>query len=216
MPRVCAMRCIAQTRLPSLHPHLPAPPERGEQQQPGGCQQVDLRRAGREIHPRRLLQRADVPPDHVDHLKDPAAGGEDAQRQRQGGDKDDCAHPPGQSRAGRRLRGKTPPRQCSNSAVARTPASQAAGSWRSTGRAEEKTIWEVLFFRSRLPISDQMASGHSQAMGSRYGFVTRERAAEDGDIQPGSDGPPPPAAAVEQQAQLGKQHPQEGVHLGQF
>ena len=102
-----------------------------------------------------------------------------------------------------------------NSAVARTPASQAAGSWRSTGRAEEKTIWEVLFLRSRLPISDQMASGHSQAMGSRYSFVVRERAGEDGDVQPDGDGPPPPAAAVEQQAQLGKQHTQEGVRLGQ-
>ncbi len=49
--------------IPSLHPYLPAPPVRREQQQPGGCQQVDLRRAGREIHPRRLLQWADVPPD---------------------------------------------------------------------------------------------------------------------------------------------------------
>ena len=41
------------TPLPSLHPYLPAVPVRGEQQ-PGGCQRVD-RRAGREIHPCRLL-----------------------------------------------------------------------------------------------------------------------------------------------------------------
>ena len=103
-----------------------------------------------------------------------------------------------------------------SSAVARTPASQAAGSWRSTGRAEEKTIWEVLFFRSRLPIPDQMASGHSQAAGSRYRFDHLKRTGEDGDIQPGSDGPPPPAAAVEQQAQLGKQHPQVGFTWASF
>jgi hypothetical protein len=46
----------------------------------------------------------------------------------------------------------------------------------------KETIWEVLFFRSRLPISDQIASGSNQAQGDQVRLGYLDRACEHGGV----------------------------------
>ena len=93
------------------------------------------------------------------------------------------------------------------------PGSRQLAQHRAGGR-EDHLVGVVLALAVAHPGPDgqRPQPGEGQQVLLRY----RERAGEDGDVQPGDDEPPPPAAAVEQHAQLGKQHSQEGVHLGQF